>query len=202
MLKQSYISGRSFDNDFLSPRTPIDLAAEEYKDYASQKAKENRTGILKALAVGGGIGAGTGALISRPLMGKGTALPMAIVLGAIGALSGIGLKNVDDNLIETAKQVMNSDDPTRSAVRQVVKDMAVFDRYAPIHDEMMRESVRGVYKTAAVKGALQAPPRLTLHSGKIPKMKRIGYKDLNDHRNILKKILDYIERESIKRSRK
>jgi len=136
--KIAYIGGRSFDEDFVSGRAPTDMAANEFLDYSKEKAKENRTGWGKALGVGAAIGGGLGLLTGN--------IPAALALAAGGGLIGAGVKAGDDNVIEYAKQVTNSADPDRAAMRAVVKRMAEHDRMESYNDELRREQVRSLYR--------------------------------------------------------
>lgn len=136
--KIAYIGGRSFDEDFVSGRTPTDMAANEFLDYAKEKAKEDRTGWGKALGVGAAIGGGLGVLTNN--------IPVALALAAGGALIGAASKAGDDNVIEYAKQVSGSSDPNAAAMRAVVKRMAQHDRMESYNDELRREQVRSLYR--------------------------------------------------------
>lgn len=69
---------------------PHELRAEALKKYFAVKGKEKPSSLLKALAAGGLIGAGTGGLFGAAASSRGNRLVPALIGAGIGGALGMG----------------------------------------------------------------------------------------------------------------
>ena len=149
--KIAFIGGGAYNTNFLHERVPLNESVDEYIDYSREKAQEQRTPWGKSLGVGAGLGSAVGGLTGLLLHGGSAGATVGAGLGAIlGTLTGASLKLSDDDMIEEAKQVLNSTNMTAAAKRQVLSRLVNYDaqnrRTQAITDETVRETVRSNFR--------------------------------------------------------